>query len=164
MISLEVVSKAIYLLNFYFGSPMCPATVWIISGLRSRRKNVTAPVLWPNFLRLCPHFWQIKTFRGELVPPSLQLLHHWAAKPHLFENHQNGSYSTFGLWPVEQCWWTLSPTYFEEDGVPANMNLQTIALSGDNIFETGSLPVVWCFVKQKLETMTSDQLTNAVIL
>jgi len=40
---LEVVAKAIYLLNFYSGSSMYPATVWIISGLRSRRKNVTAP-------------------------------------------------------------------------------------------------------------------------
>jgi len=40
---LEVVAKAIYLLNFYFGSSMCPATVWIISGLRSRGKNDTAP-------------------------------------------------------------------------------------------------------------------------
>jgi len=39
---LEVVSKAIIQLNFYSGSSMCPATVWIISGLRSRRKNVTA--------------------------------------------------------------------------------------------------------------------------
>jgi len=29
---LEVVAKPIYLLNFYSGSPMCPATVWIISG------------------------------------------------------------------------------------------------------------------------------------
>ena len=33
--SLEVVAKAIYLLNFYSGSSMCPAAVWIISGLRS---------------------------------------------------------------------------------------------------------------------------------
>jgi len=40
---LEFVAKASYLLNFYSGSSMCPATVWIISGLRSRRKNVTAP-------------------------------------------------------------------------------------------------------------------------
>jgi len=40
---LEVFPKAIYLLNFYSGLYMFPATVWIISGLRSRRKNVTAP-------------------------------------------------------------------------------------------------------------------------
>jgi len=40
---LEVVATAIHLLNFYSGSSMCPATVWIISGLRSHRKNVTAP-------------------------------------------------------------------------------------------------------------------------
>jgi len=40
---LKVVAKVIYLLNFYSGSSMCPATVWIISGLRSRRKNDTAP-------------------------------------------------------------------------------------------------------------------------
>jgi len=40
---LEVVGKAIYLLNFYSGSSMCPATVWILSGPRSSRKNVTAP-------------------------------------------------------------------------------------------------------------------------
>jgi len=42
---LEVVAKAIYLLNFYSGSSVCPATVWIISGLQSRHKNVTAPAL-----------------------------------------------------------------------------------------------------------------------
>jgi len=57
---LEVVAKAIYLLIFYSGSSMCPATVWIVSGLRSRRKNDTAPApellfsyLWlrlPRFL------------------------------------------------------------------------------------------------------------------
>jgi len=40
---LEFVAKAIYLLNLYSGSSMCPAAVWIISGLLSRRKNVTAP-------------------------------------------------------------------------------------------------------------------------
>jgi len=40
---LEVVAKAIYLLNLYSGSSMCPATVWIISRMRSRHKNVTAP-------------------------------------------------------------------------------------------------------------------------
>jgi len=40
---LEVVAKAIYLLNFYSGSSMCPVTAWIISGLWSRRKNVTVP-------------------------------------------------------------------------------------------------------------------------
>jgi len=39
----EVVAKAIYPLNFYSGSSTCPATVWIISGLRRRRKNDTAP-------------------------------------------------------------------------------------------------------------------------
>jgi len=39
---LEVVAQV--LLNFYSGSSMCPATVWIISGLRSRRKNFTAPI------------------------------------------------------------------------------------------------------------------------
>ena len=44
IISLEFVAKANYLLNFYSGSSICPATVWIISGLRSRRKNVTAPI------------------------------------------------------------------------------------------------------------------------
>jgi len=38
---LEVVSKATS--QFYFRSSVCPVTVWIISGLRSRRKNVTAP-------------------------------------------------------------------------------------------------------------------------
>jgi len=42
---LEVVPEAIHLLNFYSGSSMYPATVWIISGLRSRRKNVAAPAL-----------------------------------------------------------------------------------------------------------------------
>jgi len=41
---LEVVAKAIYLLNFYSGWSMYPATVGNISVLRSRRKNVTAPV------------------------------------------------------------------------------------------------------------------------
>jgi len=40
---LQVVPKAIYLLNFYSGSSMCPATVWIISRLRSRCQNDTAP-------------------------------------------------------------------------------------------------------------------------
>jgi len=40
---LEVVAKAVYLLIFYSRSSMCPATVWIISGLRSRRKNDTTP-------------------------------------------------------------------------------------------------------------------------
>jgi len=40
---LDVVAKEIYPLNFYFGSSMCPATVWIISELRSRRKNHTPP-------------------------------------------------------------------------------------------------------------------------
>jgi len=29
---------------------MCPATVWIISGLRSRRKNDTAPAPPPDLL------------------------------------------------------------------------------------------------------------------
>ena len=36
-----VVAAAIYLLNFYSGSFMCQAAVWIISELRSRRKNGT---------------------------------------------------------------------------------------------------------------------------
>jgi len=50
---LEVVAKAIYLLNFYTGSSMCPPTMWIISGLRSRRKNDATPALflswtWPQ--------------------------------------------------------------------------------------------------------------------
>jgi len=51
---LEVVAKAIHLLNFYSGSCMCPATVWIISGLWSCRENVTAPAqLFPwTLLRL----------------------------------------------------------------------------------------------------------------
>jgi len=40
---LEVVAKAIYLLNFYSESFMWPATVWVISGLRIRSKNDTAP-------------------------------------------------------------------------------------------------------------------------
>jgi len=40
---LEVVAKAIYLLNFYSGLSVCLATVWIISGLRSYRKNDTTP-------------------------------------------------------------------------------------------------------------------------
>jgi len=35
---LEVVAKAIYQLNFCSGSSMYPATMWIISGLRSPRK------------------------------------------------------------------------------------------------------------------------------
>jgi len=46
---------------------MCPATVWIISELRSRRKNVTAPIpeLFMNiaparellvFMRVVPEF------------------------------------------------------------------------------------------------------------
>jgi len=43
MIFVGVVAKAIYLLNFYSGSFMCPAAVRIISGLRSVRKNITAP-------------------------------------------------------------------------------------------------------------------------
>jgi len=38
---LEIVAKAIYLLNFCSGSSMYPATVWIISGLRNRPKNDT---------------------------------------------------------------------------------------------------------------------------
>jgi len=46
---LEVVAKAIHLLNFYSGSFMCPATVRIISGLRSRRKNVkTVKLIFMN--------------------------------------------------------------------------------------------------------------------
>jgi len=40
---LEIDAKAIYPLNFYSGSSMCSATVWIISGMRSHRKNDTAP-------------------------------------------------------------------------------------------------------------------------
>jgi len=40
---MEVVAKALYLLNFYSGLSVCLATVWIISGLRSCRKNDTAP-------------------------------------------------------------------------------------------------------------------------
>jgi len=40
---LEVVTKAIHLFNFYSGPSMCSATVWIVSRLRSRRKNDTAP-------------------------------------------------------------------------------------------------------------------------
>jgi len=40
---LKVIAKAIYLLNFYSGLCMYPGTEWIISGLRSRRKNDTAP-------------------------------------------------------------------------------------------------------------------------
>jgi len=40
---LEVVAKAIYPLNFYSGLSMHAATAWIISGLRSRRKNDTTP-------------------------------------------------------------------------------------------------------------------------
>jgi len=44
---LEVVAKAIYLLTFCSGLFMCPVAVWIISGLRSRRKNGTAPA--PEF-------------------------------------------------------------------------------------------------------------------
>jgi len=42
---LKVVAKAIVQLKFYSGSSMCPATVWIVSGLRSRRTNDTAPAL-----------------------------------------------------------------------------------------------------------------------
>jgi len=41
---LDVVAEAICLLNFYSGLSMCLATGWIISGLRNRRKNDTAPV------------------------------------------------------------------------------------------------------------------------
>ena len=40
---MKVIAKTIYLLTFYPGLSMNPGTVWIISGLRSRRKNVTAP-------------------------------------------------------------------------------------------------------------------------
>jgi len=43
ILSLEVVAKAIYLLNFYSGLSVCLATVWIISGPWSRRKNNTSP-------------------------------------------------------------------------------------------------------------------------
>jgi len=39
---LDAVAKAIYLLNFYSGLSMCPATVWITSGPRSHCKNITA--------------------------------------------------------------------------------------------------------------------------
>jgi len=35
---LGVVAKAIYLFNFHSSSSICPAAVWIISGLRSRQK------------------------------------------------------------------------------------------------------------------------------
>jgi len=49
---LEVVAKAIYLLNIYSGSSTCPTTVWIISGLRSRRKNVTAQELFFSWTQL----------------------------------------------------------------------------------------------------------------
>ena len=47
-----VVAAAIYLLNFYSGSSLCPVAVWIIihSGLRSRRKNDTVPVPSPELL------------------------------------------------------------------------------------------------------------------
>jgi len=44
---LEVVAKAIYLLNFSSGWSMCSATLWIISRLRSCHKNITA--LAPQF-------------------------------------------------------------------------------------------------------------------
>jgi len=40
---LEIVAKAIYPMNFYSGSSMCPAVEGIISGLWSRRKNDIAP-------------------------------------------------------------------------------------------------------------------------
>jgi len=45
---LEIVAQAIYPLNFYSGSSICSTTVWIISELRSRRKNDTplAPALF----------------------------------------------------------------------------------------------------------------------
>ena len=45
---MEFVAKAIYLLNFYSGSSMFPATVWIISGRRNRRKNDTVPAPDPE--------------------------------------------------------------------------------------------------------------------
>jgi len=58
---LEVAAKAIYLLNIYSGSCTCPAAVWIISRLRSRRKNVTAPELFFSWtwlrLRSSPVSW-----------------------------------------------------------------------------------------------------------
>jgi len=47
---MEVVAKAIYLLNFYSGSSMCPDTVWIISVLWNCCKNDIAPA--PEFFFL----------------------------------------------------------------------------------------------------------------
>jgi len=44
---LEVVAKAIYLLNFYSGSSMWPAPVWIIQGCGA--------VVKMTQLRLCLH-------------------------------------------------------------------------------------------------------------
>jgi len=43
---------------------MCPVTVWIISGLRSRRKNVTAPApeLFFSLTRL-----QLRSQRGPKI-------------------------------------------------------------------------------------------------
>jgi len=40
---LKVIAKTIHLLTFYSGLSMYPGTMWVISGLRSRRKNDRAP-------------------------------------------------------------------------------------------------------------------------
>jgi len=59
---LKVVAKAIVQLKFYSGSSMGPATVWIVSGLRSRRTNDTAPALAAELF----FSWTWLRFRGSL--------------------------------------------------------------------------------------------------
>jgi len=52
---LEILAKAIYPLNVYSGPSVCPATAWIISGLRNRCKNDTAPIPEPLvFMSVAP--------------------------------------------------------------------------------------------------------------
>jgi len=68
---LEVVAKAIYLLNFYSGLSMCPATGWIISGLRSHRKNDTGPALELFFSWTWLQVWSSKCGSGLQLYSSL---------------------------------------------------------------------------------------------
>jgi len=42
---LEVVAKAIHLFNFYSGSSVCPATVWMISGLQNCHSSESGALL-----------------------------------------------------------------------------------------------------------------------
>jgi len=79
---LEVVTKAMYLLNFYSGSSMCPATVWIISGLRRRRKNDTKIILFRNMSRaLAP---ELLVFMSVAPAPELLVFMSVAPAPELF--------------------------------------------------------------------------------